>query len=150
VATDPRTGGLRITLFTPGQATALAQELTPHVQMLVRTKAEMDALDTRRLALRMALAGASNDNPDAFELAQLTEQRRALAARVGEGVARIHRQGILVKDLDRGLLDFYALQGDRLVFLCWVLGETEVAHWHTLDGGFAGRRPLGSSGTGEE
>ena len=145
MATDPRTGGLRITLFTAEQATQLARELTPLMQTLVDAKRDLDRLDTRAAALRIALAGASAENPDAFELASLMEQRRAIAARVGEGVAQVHRQGILVKDLDRGLLDFYALRGDRLVFLCWVLGESAVAHWHTLEAGFAGRQPLDPS-----
>ncbi len=142
MATDPRIGGLRITLFTSDQASQFAQELAPLMQSLVTAKRDLDRLDTRMEALRLALAGASAENPDAFELAGLTERRRRLAARIGEGVARIHRQGILVKDLDRGLLDFYALQGDRLVFLCWAVGESAVTHWHTLDDGFAGRQPL--------
>ena len=50
----------------------------------------------------------------------------------------------MVKDLDQGLIDFYALAGDRLVFLCWKLGEREVAHWHPLDGGFEQRQSLQS------
>jgi hypothetical protein len=148
VATDPRTSGVRITLFGAEQATALAQELTPLMRELVAAKRELDALDTRVTALRMALAGASSDNPDAFELAGAAERRRQVASRIGEGVSRIHRQGVLVKDLDRGLLDFYALQGDRLVFLCWALGEDAVAHWHPLEGGFAGRQPLDPSESG--
>jgi hypothetical protein len=39
-------------------------------------------------------------------------------------------------------MDFYAIAGDRLIFLCWQLGEAEVAHWHPLQGGFASRQPL--------
>lgn len=146
MATDPRTGGLRITLYTSDQASELARELTPLMKTLVDLHRDIGRLDVRMEALRMALAGASSDNPDAFELAGLVEHRRGLAARIAEGVARIHRQGVLVKDLERGLLDFYALQGDRLVFLCWSLGEAAVAHWHPLDGGFATRRPLERDG----
>lgn len=146
MATDPRTGGLRITLYTTEQASDLARELAPLVRSLVDLHREVGRLDVRMEALRMALAGASSDNPDAFELAGLVERRRGLASRVAEGVARIHRQGVLVKDLERGLLDFYALNGDRLVFLCWALGEPAVAHWHPLDGGFAARRPLDGDG----
>jgi hypothetical protein len=50
--------------------------------------------------------------------------------------------GLLVKDLDEGLVDFPALRGDEEVLLCWRLGEGEVAFWHSLDEGFAGRKPL--------
>ena len=58
------------------------------------------------------------------------------------GLKRIHQHGCVIKDLGQGLVDFYALNGDRLIFLCWKLGEPEVSHWHALDGGFATRRPV--------
>ena len=54
----------------------------------------------------------------------------------------IYAHGCLVKDLDRGLVDFHALAGDRLVYLCWQVGEQTVEHWHTLDGGFSSRQSL--------
>jgi hypothetical protein len=50
--------------------------------------------------------------------------------------------GIVLRDLDRGLVDFPALLDDREVYLCWEEGEDEVAHWHDLESGFTGRQPL--------
>jgi hypothetical protein len=47
-----------------------------------------------------------------------------------------------VKDLDRGLVDFPALHRGEEVLLCWQVGEGEVAYWHGLEEGFAGRKPL--------
>lgn len=56
--------------------------------------------------------------------------------------------GIEMKDLSRGLVDFYSLMDGREVYLCWLLGEDEVAHWHELEAGFAGRQSLlAGSGT---
>jgi hypothetical protein len=49
---------------------------------------------------------------------------------------------IVVRDLDRGLVDFPALRDDREVYLCWVDGEADIAFWHDLDAGYAGRQPL--------
>jgi hypothetical protein len=49
---------------------------------------------------------------------------------------------IVVRDVERGLIDFPALRDGDEVYLCWVLGEPEVAFWHGLDAGFAGRQPL--------
>ena len=52
------------------------------------------------------------------------------------------RREIFVKDLERGLIDFPAFVAGREVFLCWERGETDVAHWHDLEGGYASRAPL--------
>jgi hypothetical protein len=49
---------------------------------------------------------------------------------------------VQVKDLDRGLVDFPALHDGEEVLLCWQVGEDEVAYWHGVDEGFAGRKPL--------
>jgi hypothetical protein len=52
------------------------------------------------------------------------------------------RREIQIKDLQRGLIDFPALLGDKEVFLCWEEGEQDVEFWHDLDAGYAGRSPL--------
>lgn len=49
---------------------------------------------------------------------------------------------ILVKDLDRGLIDFPSILAGREVFLCWERGEADIEHWHELDSGYAGREPI--------
>jgi hypothetical protein len=65
-----------------------------------------------------------------------TEELRA-------AVAALTSQGIILRDLDAGLVDFPARLGDgRRYLLCWVLGEPAVEWWHWPDTGFAGRRPL--------
>lgn len=51
-------------------------------------------------------------------------------------------RGILIKDLDRGLIDFPAIVGGKEVFLCWESGETDVEFWHDLETGYGGREPL--------
>ena len=52
--------------------------------------------------------------------------------------------GAQVKDINTGLLDFSALRNGREVFLCWKYGETDIAFWHEVDAGFAGRQPIAS------
>jgi len=58
------------------------------------------------------------------------------------GAAAFAEREIVLRDLDRGLLDFPALREGREVYLCWVDGEEDIAFWHDLDAGYAGRRPL--------
>ncbi|HVA03392.1 MAG TPA: DUF2203 domain-containing protein [Acidimicrobiales bacterium] len=59
-----------------------------------------------------------------------------------EALAELEEEGIILRDPERGLIDFTALHNGREVLLCWQLGEDELAWWHFPDDGFAGRRPL--------
>ena len=58
------------------------------------------------------------------------------------GVAEFDEREIVLRDLDRGLIDFPALRDGREVYLCWVDGEPDIGFWHELDAGFAGREAL--------
>lgn len=60
-------------------------------------------------------------------------------------LAQFSEREILIKDLDRGLVDFPAFMAGREVFLCWERGEPDIEHWHDLDAGFAGREPIEES-----
>ncbi len=66
----------------------------------------------------------------------------AVAFDVKEALSELDRQGIVLRDPDRGLIDFTALHLGKEVLLCWQLGEDELAWWHFPEDGFAGRRPL--------
>jgi hypothetical protein len=57
-------------------------------------------------------------------------------------VADLHGADIVVRDLARGLVDFPAIREGVEVYLCWLVDEDEIAYWHDLDAGFAGRRPM--------
>ena len=48
----------------------------------------------------------------------------------------------MLRDIDRGLVDFPAIVDGREVYLCWELGEDEVSFWHDLSSGYRGREPL--------
>jgi hypothetical protein len=62
--------------------------------------------------------------------------------RLRRDVRAIEAMGVLVKDLETGLLDFPSERDGEIVFLCWRHGEPSVAHWHAVDAGFSGRQPL--------
>jgi hypothetical protein len=50
--------------------------------------------------------------------------------------------GVQIKDINIGLLDFSAWKDGREVYLCWKYGEGEIAFWHEVNAGFAGRQPI--------
>ena len=49
---------------------------------------------------------------------------------------------VVLRDLERGLVDFPALRGDQEIYLCWEAGESEIGFWHDVDAGYGGRKPL--------
>ncbi len=79
------------------------------------------------------------------EPAELIEVRDAVAReaeRIGGFLLELEEVGCVFKGFDAGLVDFYALRDDRLVYLCWQQGESHISHWHEVDAGFAGRQPV--------
>ena len=58
------------------------------------------------------------------------------------GVEAMSEKGIIVRDVESGLVDFPAERDGRIVYLCWRLGEDRVAYWHPPETGFPGRKPL--------
>ena len=57
-------------------------------------------------------------------------------------LAQLQEAEVVLRDLERGLVDFPALRDGREVYLCWLEGEHEIGYWHDLEAGFAGREPL--------
>ena len=54
----------------------------------------------------------------------------------------LEERDVIVRDLDRGLVDFPAVIGGQEGYLCWLTDEPDVGHWHALGAGYSGRRPL--------
>ena len=127
--------------FTPKEANDELREIRPVVQELVAHRKEQQRLQAERseLAAKIAGNGGGIDSQAIAELEQAEQRKRLEIARC---VNSIHGLGAIVKDLDEGLVDFPALRHGEEILLCWRLGEDEVAHWHGLEEGFAGRRQL--------
>jgi hypothetical protein len=127
--------------FTPAEANAHLEQVRPLAEALVAHRLAMGVAAARRAQLVQRISGNGGDF-DPQEPSALEEEFK----REGEAVARcvegLEGLGVLVKDLDRGLVDFPALRDGEEVLLCWHVGEDEVAFWHGLEEGFAGRKPL--------
>ena len=127
--------------FTPSEANELLAEVRPLAESLVEHRDGMRLAAERRARLTARIAGNGGDL-DPQEPGELDEQFERESQAVARAVEGLQRLGLLVKDLDRGLVDFPALHNGREVLLCWQVGEDEVAYWHGVDEGFAGRKPL--------
>jgi hypothetical protein len=130
-------------LFTPEEANAALARVRP---LLARLVDERRALAGRAAELRAAQAVVAGNGGriDPARVAGLNEAVARSAAEVSALVDELHRAGVQVKDLDRGLVDFPARHSEsgETVLLCYELGEPAVEHWHDLEEGFAGRKRL--------
>jgi hypothetical protein len=127
--------------FTPEEANALLEQVRPVAESLVAHRRAFTVAAARRARLTQRISGNGGDF-DPQEPSELDEQLEHEAEAVARAVEELQALGVLVKDLDRGLVDFPALRDGEEVLLCWQVGEGEVAYWHGLEEGFAGRKPL--------
>ena len=127
--------------FTPEEANALLEQVRPLVAELAAHNRSLRAGIATRARLTARISGNGGDlDPQAPR--QLEEQVERDSEAVARAVEELERLGVLIKDLDTGLIDFPARRGDEEVLLCWQLGEDEVAYWHGVEEGYAGRKPL--------
>ena len=108
----------------------------------------MERLQRGALRLHEEMSGLARET--GVELATLAPEEllrhrpaaRALVEELDGIVAEIEASGAHLKDVQLGLVDFPAELEGEIVYLCWQFGEPEVAFWHRIEDGFAGRRPL--------
>lgn len=127
--------------FTPKEANDELREIRPLVEELVSHRREQQRLRAERAELSAKIAG-NGGGIDSQAIAGLEEAEQRERVDVVRCVNEIHERGAIVKDPDEGLVDFPAVREGEEILLCWRLGEDEVAHWHGLEEGFAGRRRL--------
>jgi hypothetical protein len=128
--------------FTPEEANRLLPRLAPILERLIALRREMAARQQKMEALRAHVRG-NGATAEGRAFAQLKGELHSLAEQLRQGIDEIQGFGCQVKDLDTGLVDFPALQQGQEVLLCWKLGETRIAFWHTAHEGYSGRKPLG-------
>lgn len=123
-----------------------AQSLVPVLESLLRRAMEgkkvIQAVEAELEEVRRKIFLAGGLLLNAPALARRKASRDKAVQDVKDALSEIDASGVQVKDLDIGLLDFPCKLEDRVVLLCWKLGEQRITHWHETDAGFAGRQPV--------
>src|SRR5262245_62017439 len=124
--------------FTAAEANAML----PLVRRVVTDIAALanELSDRAERLSRMQTGTLTREHQEEF--AQAAEEFERGKEQLADYEDELQRLGVHLKDRFTGLVDFSCWMDDREVFLCWKLGEPEVAHWHELDAGFAGRQKL--------
>jgi hypothetical protein len=119
--------------YTLAEANRMLETLTPLLRELQTARDQLVDSEAHELLSEAAPANGGGDPGRQVGEAFL---------RVRSLLEQVERAGIVLRDVDRGLVDFPSLRDGREVYLCWELGEDEITHWHDLETGFGGRQPL--------
>jgi len=124
-----------------------AQAMLPVLESLLRSsieakqKIEEIEAELQQVQERIFLDGGTLLNVKRW--ARRGAERNKALRKAKDTIAEINAIGVQVKDLDMGLLDFPCkVESGEIVLLCWKLGETAITHWHGLEEGYTGRKPI--------
>ena len=134
---------IRNRIFSVEEANRLIPYLEQTLGQLSASARDIAALQ-REVQVLSAIesTGATGKNHDVRELREKEVRCARMLEEFRASLHEVASRGCILRDLDLGLVDFYTMARDKVVCLCWRLGEPRVEHWHTTDEGFSGRRPL--------
>lgn len=119
--------------YTCAEARALLPQIRNWLGRLNRLRQELERFDRR-------LSGMAEQGNDIG--GETVNNWIRVLADTQELLSEFQRREIFIKDIERGLVDFPAIVGDKEVFLCWEQDEDSVEFWHDLETGFGGRERL--------
>ena len=126
-------------IFTADEANRTIPLVRTIVRDIVRDYELVATMADEYKALRRL---PNRDEHHEERLNQLKTEMKTHSNHIDEFVRELAEIGCEMKDLSRGLVDFPADMEGRRVYLCWMLGEASIDHWHEVTEGFAGRREL--------
>ncbi len=127
-------------LFTLSQARRSLPEIAAVVTVMRKRALRLDELSA--LSSSMSRTMSADGDPVVNEDSAIRAEIVKLEGQIAELIEHIQRQGVEVKDIRRGLVDWRAERDGREVYLCWQYGERTVSWWHELADGFGGRQPI--------
>jgi len=125
--------------FTLADALRLLPDVEQTIRRLRRIRDELVAL---RQTVEGQWAALEDDPATLTEIGEDQQRVERLEKEFGEAAGELERRGVLLRDLDMGLVDFPSLAGSAEIYLCWKVGEASIGFWHGLSEGYASRKPL--------
>lgn len=128
--------------FTLDEAQSLLPVLESLLRAAIHAKKIINEADAEQQALQHRVFLNGGMFLDIVPLARRKAERAKAEQRAKDALAEIDSIGVQVKDLNIGLLDFPCEVEGQIILLCWKLGEKSITHWHGIQEGFAGRKPI--------
>ena len=129
-------------LFTLEEANQLVPWLERTFQRLNASMARLEEVRERLTELRRTLQRLNGTFQQHNEIIRMQSELDDMGRELQGVVDDIVAEGIIIRDIPRGLVDFPHRREGREVFLCWVSGEDSIGFWHDTNRGFNHRQPL--------
>lgn len=126
--------------YSIDEANEQLAEVRPLLERLAAQRLDLIRLRDRAVTVGSGSSSEVQDSDD--ELRNLRLRMQGIIDQMQAAVTRIDALDIVLREIETGLIDFPALVAGRQIWLCWRLGEDDVAFWHDLSSGFAARRPF--------
>jgi hypothetical protein len=124
--------------FTPQDVNKILPEIQKQFSQII-------LLRNKVISLQEDLQKITNEGSKLGTFIAKKQELNREVSRLYKEIEGLEKQGIMIKSVDDGLLDFPSLRFDEEVWLCWKYGESEIKFWHGRDEGFMGRKPLASA-----
>jgi hypothetical protein len=138
--------------FTVEEANALIGFLETTLERIRRNKQRFLWLQEEISILKLIVECGANTrenkskdeevNANTVELEEKILQYKAVEKEIDKGKTAITDTGCIIRDEDQGMIDFFSIQNNTVVYLCWKKGEDAVNHWHSIHDDFDSRQPL--------
>jgi hypothetical protein len=131
-------------IYTPREASGLVPKLSRAFDEIDQIKARLKTIKGKVDVLEMIWGDEvrAETNPDHREYAHYMEEIEQSKKDFDTASKRFGEFEAVVKSVEQGLVDFYGVIENRLVFLCWKRGEKAIEYYHHLEDGFPGRQPI--------
>jgi hypothetical protein len=124
--------------FTPKDVNKILLEIQKQFSQII-------LLRNKVISLQEDLQKITNEGSKLGTFIAKKQELNREVSRLYKEIEGLEKQGIMIKSVDDGLLDFPSLRFDEEVWLCWKYGESEIKFWHGRDEGFMGRKLLASA-----
>jgi len=131
-------------IYTPREANALVPKLTRAFDDIDQIRNRLKTIKGKVDVLEMIWGEEvkTETNPDFREFTHYMEEIEQAKKDFDSSTRKFAEFEAVVKSIDQGLIDFYGVIENRLVFLCWQRGEKSIEYYHHLEDGFPGRQPI--------
>jgi len=122
-----------------------ANNLIPWVEScfkeIKKAQTKLKLINDKYLKLKDKILGNGFENHD-NDFFLLESQAKKEKTKINKILTNISNAGIIIRDINLGIIDFRSISEDNHIFLCWKIGESYIKYWHLQNEGFNQRKLL--------